>query len=318
MTSPASFAESEAEGQVRPLVSVVINCYNCEKYLREAVDSVIAQTYPRWEIIFWDNQSTDNTAECVKAYSDPRIRYFAAPRHTLLGEARNLAVAEAKGSWIAFLDSDDMWYPFRLADHIAIATEDDSGKLGVVYGRAELLDDGVASRRLLPSRRALESRALMPDPRLIKRLPEGDILSKLARHNFIPLVAATVNRAAFFAAGGFNPLYNQAEDYDLFVKIARASTARTVPRVSSVYRLHSSNLSSRQRDLSDAETIDVLEKLPVSAARADGLRIAYTTRAMHLVQEGRWREGLPLLLSRGSIFNLCLRVFRKLRMVAAS
>ena len=59
-----------------PLVSVIINCYNGEKYLREAIDSVIAQTYSNWEIIFWDNQSTDSSAEIVKSYNDDRIKYY--------------------------------------------------------------------------------------------------------------------------------------------------------------------------------------------------------------------------------------------------
>jgi hypothetical protein len=127
-----------------------------------------------------------------------------------------------------------------------------------------------------------------------------------------------VSRAAFFGAGGFCSLYNQAEDYDLFVKIACIATARSVRRVSSIYRVHSANLSSRQRDLSDAETINVLEKLPASAARTAGLRIAYTTRAMHLLEKGRWREGFLLLLSRGSTADLFSRVFRHLRMLASS
>lgn len=93
----------------QPLVSVIINCYNGEKYLREAIDSVIAQTYTNWEIIFWDNQSTDSTAEIVKSYKDERIRYFYAPEHTPLGEARNLAMKEANGKFISFLDADDIW-----------------------------------------------------------------------------------------------------------------------------------------------------------------------------------------------------------------
>ena len=59
-----------------PLVSVIINCFNGEEFLREAIDSVLAQTYTHWEIVFWDNQSTDATAEIVKSYTDSRIRYY--------------------------------------------------------------------------------------------------------------------------------------------------------------------------------------------------------------------------------------------------
>ena len=94
-----------------PLISIIINCFNGERFLREAIDSVIAQTYSNWELIFWDNQSTDSTANIVRSYHDDRIRYFYAPEHTSLGEARNLALEKANGVYIGFLDSDDKWLP---------------------------------------------------------------------------------------------------------------------------------------------------------------------------------------------------------------
>ena len=84
------------------LISIIINCFNGEKFLRETIDSVVNQTYTNWEIIFWDNQSTDSTAEIVQSYKDNRIRYFYAPNHTPLGEARNLAMKEARGDYIGF------------------------------------------------------------------------------------------------------------------------------------------------------------------------------------------------------------------------
>ena len=74
----------------KPLVSIIINCFNGEKYLREAINSVIAQSYENWEIIFWDNKSTDKSAKIFQSYNDKRLRYFLAPFHTeLLYEARN-------------------------------------------------------------------------------------------------------------------------------------------------------------------------------------------------------------------------------------
>ena len=95
----------------KPLVSVIINCYNGEKYLREAIDSVMAQTYENWELVFWDNQSTDSTREIVECYNSPKIRYFYAPEHTPLGEARNKALERVEGELVAFLDCDDIWKP---------------------------------------------------------------------------------------------------------------------------------------------------------------------------------------------------------------
>ncbi len=104
----------------KPLVSVIINCYNGEKYLREAIDSVMAQTYENWELVFWDNQSTDSTPDIISSYDDTRINYFRAEEHTSLGEARNLAMIKAKGKLCGFLDSDDIWKNTFLEECISV------------------------------------------------------------------------------------------------------------------------------------------------------------------------------------------------------
>ena len=75
----------------QPLISIIMNCFNGEKYLKEAIDSIINQTYNNWEIIFWDNLSTDNSATIVSQYNETRIRYYQSEKHTLLGEARDHA-----------------------------------------------------------------------------------------------------------------------------------------------------------------------------------------------------------------------------------
>ena len=92
-----------------PLVSILMNCYNGETYLRESLNSVINQTYKNWELIFWDNQSKDKSAEIFKNYNDHRFKYFYSKDHTTLYKARNLAIEKAKGDFIAFLDTDDLW-----------------------------------------------------------------------------------------------------------------------------------------------------------------------------------------------------------------
>ena len=63
----------------QPLVSVIMNCYNGETYLRESINSIIAQTYKNWELIFWDNRSDDKSAEVFKSYTDQRLKYYYAP-----------------------------------------------------------------------------------------------------------------------------------------------------------------------------------------------------------------------------------------------
>lgn len=96
-----------------------MNCYNGEKYLREALDSVLAQTYTNWELIFWDNRSTDQSAAICKSYGDSRMRYFYAEEHTELGAARILAFQEVRGDFVAVLDTDDISHPERLARQVA-------------------------------------------------------------------------------------------------------------------------------------------------------------------------------------------------------
>ena len=74
-----------------PLVSIIMNCYNGEEYLRDAIDSVINQTYDNWELIFWDNVSTDKSAEIFKSYKDKRLKYYCASAHTkILYEAKQI------------------------------------------------------------------------------------------------------------------------------------------------------------------------------------------------------------------------------------
>ena len=99
--------------QKTPLVSVIMNCLNGEQYLREAIDSVYAQTYDNWEIIFWDNASYDGTKKIAKSY-DSKLKYFKSEVTSILGAARVLAVEKAKGEYFAFLDCDDIWYKEKL------------------------------------------------------------------------------------------------------------------------------------------------------------------------------------------------------------
>ena len=92
-----------------PLVSVIMNCHNSQKYLKQSISSVINQSYKNWEIILWDNKSTDKSREIVKSFKNKKIKYFFSKKLTKLGKARNLAVKKAKGKYVAFIDTDDTW-----------------------------------------------------------------------------------------------------------------------------------------------------------------------------------------------------------------
>ncbi len=96
------------------LVSVIMPSYNTGKYIAESIRSVINQTYTNWELLIVDDCSTDNTYEVVASFNDDRIRYFKNERNSGAAVSRNRALREAKGRWIAFLDSDDLWMPEKL------------------------------------------------------------------------------------------------------------------------------------------------------------------------------------------------------------
>lgn len=104
--------------RVEGLVSVIMPSYNTAQYIKESIQSVLNQTYTNWELIIVDDCSTDNTDEVVSIINDSRIRYFKNKKNSGAAISRNKALREAKGQWIAFLDSDDIWMPEKLERQI--------------------------------------------------------------------------------------------------------------------------------------------------------------------------------------------------------
>ena len=105
------------------LVSVVMPNYNGAEFIAESVRSVLAQTYTDWELIVVDDRSTDASFEVLAQFDDARIKVIVAEQNGGAARARNLAIQAAKGRWIAFLDSDDLWKPDKLARQLAFMTE---------------------------------------------------------------------------------------------------------------------------------------------------------------------------------------------------
>ena len=102
----------------KPLVSIIMNCYNGEKYLTESLKSIQNQNYKNWELIFWDNKSTDRSKIFFKKFKDKRFKYYYANKFTNLYTARNLAIKKAKGKIFTFLDVDDLWMPNKLLKQV--------------------------------------------------------------------------------------------------------------------------------------------------------------------------------------------------------
>ena len=108
----------------RDLVSIIMPSYNTAQYIADSINSVINQTYENWELIIVDDCSTDNTDEIVNEFlKDKRIKYFKNEKNSGAAISRNKALREAKGRWIAFLDSDDLWVPEKLEKQIKFMEE---------------------------------------------------------------------------------------------------------------------------------------------------------------------------------------------------
>lgn len=107
------------------LVSIIMPSYNTAPYIRETIQSVLDQTYQNWELIIVDDCSTDNTDEVVASIKDDRIKYLKNERNSGAAVSRNRALREAKGRWIAFLDSDDLWMPEKLEKQISFMEKND-------------------------------------------------------------------------------------------------------------------------------------------------------------------------------------------------
>lgn len=123
------------------LVNVLMPVYNGEKYLKEAVESVIAQTYPNWELLLIDDGSTDSTRELVKLFSDPRIRILRKD-HSGLVDTLNYGLDHLKGEFCARLDNDDRWEPTHLKQSLAILKTEPPNT--VVYSMWRVLNESGA------------------------------------------------------------------------------------------------------------------------------------------------------------------------------
>lgn len=126
-----------------PLVSVVMPLFNGESYVREAIDSVLAQTQADLELIVVDDCSSDASARAVASYADPRIRLLSHERNKGAAQARNTAIAAARGRYIAFLDADDVWLPHKLEEQIGFM---ETAHVGMCFTAYETIEADGAHR----------------------------------------------------------------------------------------------------------------------------------------------------------------------------
>ena len=210
----------------QPLVSVIMNCYNGEKYLREAIDSVYVQTYQNWEIIFWDNASMDSSGKIAQSY-DEKLKYYRAEKNTPLGEARGLALAKSNGVYISFLDCDDAIYSDKLNLQVKSLEKTDAmlsyGSSIVINGKGKKIRNGT-----------------VPDF-------YGYAIEKLLYRYDINMQTVMVKRDVFLHHHIFlDKNLTYSPDYNLFMKIASIYPIASTKKCLAKYRVHDNSLSSEK------------------------------------------------------------------------
>lgn len=206
-----------------PLVTVIIPTYNHAHFLREALQSVCAQTFTDWEAVVVNNFSDDNTVAVVESFADPRIRLENFRNNGVIAASRNRGIALARGKYLAFLDSDDIWYPEKLARCMACF---DNGVGLVCHGLRWF---------------GKQERDMYCGPE--KRTTFDGLLDE---GNCITPSAAVVLKELVVSAGCFSedPEIVTSEDYHLWIKLAQAGIkVHCIQQILGRYRIHSGNQS---------------------------------------------------------------------------
>ena len=226
-----------------PTVSVIMNCLNGEKYLKEAIDSVFAQTYEDWEIIFWEDlASNDNSGKIAKSYGE-KLKYFKADVSPPLYGARNLALKQAKGKYITFLDQDDMWLPNKLK--LQVKAFEENKNVGLIHTNCEILEH-TGSKRILHRRIQ----------------PSGKVFRELLKNYRINLQSVMISRDALNSLDyWFDNSMFISGDADLFLRIAYKWDILYLPYVTAQYREHGSSATATRIEALISEHEKVIRNL---------------------------------------------------------
>src|SRR5438067_1269450 len=203
-----------------PSVSIIIPVYNAKKYLEETLQSVLAQTFQQFEIILVDDGSTDGTSEIIEKFSDRAI--CLKNDHRGPASSRNLGLQAARGSFIAFLDADDLWLPTKLEKQVAVMRA--HPEYGLITCDASMFcDSGVI---------ATSSKARQP-------IATGHVLRQLLCSNWVGTSCAMVPRKCLEKVGAFDEeMFNGGEDWMLWLKIAAEYPVYFLDEPLVQYRVH--------------------------------------------------------------------------------
>ncbi|MFW5771863.1 MAG: glycosyltransferase family 2 protein [Phototrophicaceae bacterium] len=211
------------------MISVVMPTFNAQTYLREAVDSVLAQTYPHFELLVIDDGSSDGTRAIVREYAarDARVRLIEQDRSGV-SRACNTGVREARYPWIARLDADDIATPERFALQMAqAAAHPDVGVWGGYAIQINRWSERIGVVHLGPT----------DDAQYYQRISD-------MRHMDIVNTTCLLRRDIMLKAGGYDPLFDGAESVELLSRMARFAPMRVIPEYLVLYRIHAHSVTN--------------------------------------------------------------------------
>ena len=210
-------------------VSVIMNVHNGEKFIKESIQSVIEQTFENWELIIWDNQSTDKTFFILSQFKDKRIKYFKSNKFDKLYAARNKAIEKSSGELITFLDVDDLWLPNKLSSQIKIMSN--------------LEIDFCFSNYYLISEKGLD----IFSKKAFKKLPSGKIYKKLIDFYNVGILTLCIRKKIIIKYKLiFDPRFSIIGDMLYVFELSKKGIAYGEQNCLACYRSHDSNLSKRK------------------------------------------------------------------------
>ena len=270
----------------KPLVSIIMNCYNGDKYLNEALQSIINQTYKNWELIFWDNLSSDNSKKIFKKYNDKRFRYFQAEKHTVLYEARNLAIKEAKGEFVAFLDTDDIWLNEKLEEQIKLFSNQN---IGLVYGNYWRFN----SKRFFKKKKLARN----------SKLPSGKITNILLDRYFIGMLTVVLRKNYINNYDKiFNVEFDMLADMDFVLRFSQQWEFDCVQKPIAVSRQHQNQLQNKNFKKQSIQMNKWYEKIKITREFGDEKKLIKIKnrcnffKIVHLINEKQYKKSIKEIL----------------------
>lgn len=219
-------------------VSILMNCYNCSKYLKEAIDSIYNQTFQDWEIIFIDNCSNDLSAQIAKSY-DSRLKYYKTDLNTNLGLARNFGLKYCDSEYLAFLDTDDIWLPTKLSQQVMVL--DSNKEFKMCYSAVQYINE-----------QGNEIGTMIP------KAVNGNVFSQQLNRYEINMQSVMIRNDIEIS---FNESMEYSPDFDLFMKLCSQYDTYVFKEVLVKYRKLSNSLSSNKINRWWIETKETLDDI---------------------------------------------------------